>query len=271
MPLIACEILEGEVIERLPAFSKRMRWFLEHRPDLARYISFVEEPSNGRSYTHRLLAIPSRERLERVLRYMLDEREFLSPYGIRSVSRVHKDQPYVFHNGAEELTVHYDPAEGTTGLFGGNSNWRGPIWFPINYLLIEALERYAHFYGDALRVECPVGSGQMLTLDEVAAELSARLSRIFLPDEHGSRPCHDGDPRFASDPAWRDLVLFHEYFHGDNGRGVGASHQTGWTALVVRCLETVAQGRALASHGAHDRPRTVTDEYTLPHLTGSAP
>jgi hypothetical protein len=210
----------------------------------------------------RLLAIPSRERLARVLRYMLDESEFLSPYGIRSVSRVHKAHPYVLRANGETFSVSYDPGEGTTGLFGGNSNWRGPVWFPVNYLLIEALERYAHFYGDSLRVECPVGSGQMLTLDEVAVELSARLTRLFLPDEHGRRPCHGDDARYATDPAWRDLVLFHEYFHGDDGRGCGASHQTGWTALVVRCLETVAHARTLADRGEH--LRTVTDTYALP-------
>jgi hypothetical protein len=159
--------------------------------------------------------------------------------------------------------VCYDPAESTTGLFGGNSNWRGPVWFPVNYLLIEALERYAHFYGDTLRVECPVGSGTMLTLDEVATELSQRLTRIFLPDAAGRRPCHGDETRYATDPAWRDLVLFHEYFHGDTGRGIGASHQTGWTALVVRCLETVAQARVRGERTEHGR--TVTDMFEIPH------
>jgi len=263
IPLIAVEILEQRVMDRLPAFSKRLRWFLENRPELAHYISLLQHPgNNGATQTQRLLAIPSRDRLVRVLRYLLDEDEFLSPYGVRSVSRVHKDHPYVLHANGESFGVAYDPGESTTGLFGGNSNWRGPVWFPVNYLLIEALERYAHFYGDSLRVECPVGSGQLCTLNEVAANLSARLARLFLPDEHGRRPCHGDDLRYATDPAWRDLVLFHEYFHGDTGRGVGASHQTGWTSLVVRCLETVAQARAHAARGDH--PQTITDMFAVP-------
>jgi hypothetical protein len=178
-----------------------------------------------------------------VLRYTLDETEFLSPHGLRSLSRVHAEHPYVFAEGGQEYRVEYVPGESTTGLFGGNSNWRGPVWFPINYLIIEALERYHHFYGDSLRVECPTGSGRMMNLGEVASELSRRLAGIFLPDGEGRRPCHGADPRFAADPFWRDLLLFHEYFHGDTGRGLGASHQTGWTALVVRCFEDLARTR----------------------------
>jgi hypothetical protein len=178
-----------------------------------------------------------------VLRYLLDESEFLSPYGVRSLSRVHAEQPFVFREDGTEHRVAYAPAEGDTSLFGGNSNWRGPIWFPLNYLLIEALERYHHFYGDELRVECPTGSGHMMTLQEVAHELYSRLARIFLRGPDGRRPCHGDDPRFARDPHWRDLILFHEYFHGDNGRGVGASHQTGWTALVARSLDDLARMR----------------------------
>ncbi|MDB4892375.1 MAG: hypothetical protein JWL61_4230 [Gemmatimonadetes bacterium] len=241
VPLFACEVIEDNVIAKLPGFRKRMEWFLRNRPDLGRHITYMEEGKTG--YGHRLLAIPSRERLVRVLRYALDESEFLSSYGIRSVSRVHKDHPFVFRHGDEESRVDYDPAEGTTGMFGGNSNWRGPIWFPMNYLFIEALERYGHFYGEEFTVECPVGSGKMLTLPQVSQELSARLARIFLPDAEGNRPCHDGDLRYAKDPHWRDLVLFHEYFHGDTGRGIGASHQTGWTSLVVRCLDSLASSR----------------------------
>jgi hypothetical protein len=201
---------------------------------------------------HRLLAIPSRERLERVLRYLLDEREFLSPYGIRSLSRVHRERPYIFRVGQEEYRVAYTPGESDTGLFGGNSNWRGPIWFPVNYLLIEALERYHHFYGDGLQVECPTGSGRLMSLQEVAQELAGRLATLFLPDAQGRRPCHGDEPRYAEDPHWQGLVLFHEYFHGDSGRGVGASHQTGWTALILRCLEMLAQAR---QHPASGRAR----------------
>jgi hypothetical protein len=245
MPLIAVEVLESDTIERLPGFAKRLRWFLENRKDLAAHISYMDGGANGNHGAHRLLAIPSRDRLTRVLRYLLDENEFLSPYGIRSVSRVHRDNPYVFRVGAEEHRVSYVPAESDTGLFGGNSNWRGPIWFPINFLLVEALERYHHFYGDAFQVECPTGSGRFVSLRDASREIAGRLSSIFLPDATGRRPCHGDDRRYAEDPHFRDLVLFHEYFHGDTGRGVGASHQTGWTATVLRLLEKVAKERAL--------------------------
>lgn len=243
IPLIAVEILEEEVIERLPGFGRRLRWFLENRSDLAKHISYMKLADDPHGGGHRLLAIPSRDRLERVLRYLLDEREFLSPYGIRSISQVHMNEPYVFRSNGEEFRVDYVPGESNTGLFGGNSNWRGPIWFPVNYLVVEALERYHHFYGDSFKVECPVGSGRMLNLQEVAGELASRLSKIFLPDANGRRPCHGEDRRYQEDPHWKDLVLFYEYFHGDNGRGVGASHQTGWTALATRCLETTAERR----------------------------
>src|SRR6266576_6179351 len=188
-----------------------------------------------------MLAIPTRERLQRALRYMLDENEFLSPHGLRSVSRVHRDNPYVFSVGNEEYRVDYVPGEGTSYLFGGNSNWRGPIWFPINFLIVEALERYHLFFGEGFKAECPVGSGKMLTLKEVAQELSRRLASIFLPDKDGARPCHGDITKYATDPHWRDLVLFYEYFHGETGRGCGASHQTGWTALAVKLLENTIE------------------------------
>ncbi len=238
LPLIAVEVLEEETIKRLPGFYHRFQWFMKHRADLAGDISYCEVGGN-----RRLLAIPSRQRLERVLRYMLDENEFLSPHGLRSVSKFHGKHPYVFSAGGAEQRVDYEPAESTTYLFGGNSNWRGPVWFPINFLIVEALERYAHFYGDTLKVECPTGSGQMMNLREVSLELSARLAGIFLPDENGRRPCHGDDTRFSTDPHWRNLVNFHEYFHGETGRGLGASHQTGWTALAIGCLADVARNR----------------------------
>jgi hypothetical protein len=221
-----------------------MRWFLENRRDVTSQIACMMPRQTG-GHAQRLLAIPGRERLERVLRYLLDESEFLSPHGIRSVSRVHHEHPYEIDVHGETHRVDYAPAEGTSGLFGGNSNWRGPVWFPINFLVLEALERYHHFYGDGLKVECPVGSGRMLNLQQVAWELERRLASLFLPDASGRRPCHGEDPRFASDPHWKDLLLFHEYFHGDNGRGVGASHQTGWTALVLRCIEDGARQRGV--------------------------
>ena len=249
IPLYAAEVLEADAIQKLPGFSKRLRWFLANRPDLARHISYMEGPHGEHGPTcmlgggHRLLAIPSRERLTRVLRYLLDENEFLSPYGIRSISRIHMEQPYVFRANGDEFRVDYVPGESNTGLFGGNSNWRGPIWFPVNYLLVEALERYHYFYGDSLRVEYPTGSGRMMNLKEVANGIAMRLARIFLPDQHGRRPCHGDDRRYAQDPYWRDLVLFYEYFHGETGRGVGASHQTGWTALATRFIEALGQTR----------------------------
>ncbi|MGK4002501.1 glucosidase [Sorangium sp. So ce1036] len=238
IPLFAVEVLEDETINRLPGFRKRMSWFLENRRDLARHIAYLEG-HHGR----RLLAVPSRERLQRALRYVLDESELLSPYGVRSLSRHHLHHPYSLQVNGEVYTVAYTPGDSDTGLFGGNSNWRGPVWFPLNFLLVEALERYHHFYGDTLRVECPTGSGRFMTLDEVAGELSRRLASLFLPRQDGSRPCHGADPRFASDPHWKDLVLFSEYFNGDDGRGVGASHQTGWTALAARFIEGCANRR----------------------------
>ncbi len=241
IPLFAVEVLDDDQIDRLPGFKKRMQWFLDHRQELAAYISYCQSDSDPQAGDtaprgRRLLAIPSRERLERVLRYALDEREFLSDYGIRSVSRIHKDHPFVFRSDGQEYRVDYEPGESTTGLFGGNSNWRGPIWMPINFLLVEALERYHHFYGDDFKVECPVGSGQKLTLKEAAREIEARVAQIFLADSKGRRPCNGDIRQFVDDPHWREHVLFYEYFHGDNGRGCGASHQTGWTALVSRML-----------------------------------
>ncbi|MGE3107468.1 MAG: glucosidase [Phycisphaerales bacterium] len=239
IPVFAVEVLEESMIRRVPGFRKRMQWFLDHRHDLSKTISYMKIEGDGagdHGHVHRLLAIPTRERLERLLRYVLDENEFLSPFGVRALSRYHKDHPYTFNEDGREYSVNYAPGESETGMFGGNSNWRGPIWFPVNYLLVEALERYHHFYGESFKVECPVGSGEMHTLGEVAAGLRLRLSRLFLPDAEGKRPCHGGDGKFASDPAWKDLVLFHEYFHGDTGKGIGASHQTGWTGLITELL-----------------------------------
>jgi len=240
MPLVAVEVLDYNVIKRLPGFRKRMEWFLENRPELCQQISYMEQDdSNGQ--THRLLAIPSLGRLLRVLKYMLDENEFLSPFGIRSLSKFHKEHPFTLQTDAGEQRVDYEPAASTTGTFGGNSNWRGPIWFPVNYLWIEALERYHHFYGDHLRVECPTGSRRMMNLKEVAGEINARLSRLFLRDENGKSPWQGDNALYAQDEHWRDLVLFYEYFQADTGRGLGANHQTGWTSLVTRCLEDIAR------------------------------
>ncbi|MGD0137456.1 MAG: glucosidase [Tepidisphaeraceae bacterium] len=250
IPLFAVEVLEGGVIDKLKGFRKRMDWFLSNRKDLARHISYMKRSESNHS--HYLLAIPSQQRLERVLKYLLNESEFLSPYGIRSLSRFHLDHPYVFHTDGKEYGVKYSPGEGETGLFGGNSNWRGPVWFPLNFILLEALEKYHHFYGEGFKVECPVGSRKMLTLQQVADELGSRLMNTFISDKSGRRPCHGDDPRFAEDPNWKDLLLFHEYFDGETGRGCGASHQTGWTSLVARLI--VGRGRKLDREMRRDTP-----------------
>jgi hypothetical protein len=235
LPLIAVEFIEEGRLDQLPGFAKRTRWFLKHRPDLAQHISYLAR--DGRDPGRRLLAIPSRERLRRVLTYVFDEREFLSPHGIRSLSRAYAAHPFVLESGADRYQVDYEPGESQTWLFGGNSNWRGPVWFPINYLLIEALERYHHFYGDSFQIEFPTGSGRLHNLQQIARELARRLVTLFLPDAAGRRPALGREARFASDPNWRDLIWFHEYFHGETGEGLGASHQTGWTALVNRLIE----------------------------------
>jgi len=228
IPLFAVATIDAETLDALPDFKERFHWFLNNRPHLTANV----ENGGGR----RLLSIAYRERLERVLKVMLDESEFLSPHGIRALSRFHKDNPYVLQAGGNEHRVDYEPAESSSGLFGGNSNWRGPVWMPVNYLLIESLQKFHHFYGDDLRVECPSGSGNFMNLWEVAQELSRRLSHIFLKDENEKRPVYGGLEKFQTDPHWRDCVLFYEYFHGDTGEGVGASHQTGWTGLIAKLL-----------------------------------
>ena len=243
VPLLAVEILDQEVIKSLPGFRKRMRWFLDNRPELALHASYMERTEHDGTQI-RLLAIPRKDRLVRVLRRMLDEKEFLSPHGIRSLSQAHRDAASCQLVNGGHVCIEYEPGESTDGLWGGNSNWRGPVWFPMNYLLLEALERYHHFYGDTVQVEFPTGSGNMLNLSQVAAELARRMGSLFLPDESGRRPCHGDDAlaeKFAHDPHWRELIWFHEYFDGDTGRGLGASHQTGWTALVTRCLNLVGR------------------------------
>jgi hypothetical protein len=234
IPLFAIETLEPEIVDRLPGFKRRMQWFIDNRPELRDHL---EVRARGHGKPHRLLSMVSRTELPRVLRYMLDEKEFLSPYGVRALSRVHRDHPYVLHCDGGEHRVDYEPAESAQSLFGGNSNWRGPVWFPVNYLLIESLQKFHHFYGDSVRVPCPTGSGHEMTLGEVATELSRRLVRVFLRGPDGRRPVYGGAEKFQTDPHWRDLLLFYEYFHGDNGAGIGASHQTGWTALVAKLLQ----------------------------------
>ncbi|MES2568423.1 MAG: glucosidase [Verrucomicrobiota bacterium] len=247
IPLLACEVLDQRVVEKLPGFRKRMRWFIKNRPDLSRHISCMQR-STHEEEEFRMLSIPSRERLVRVLHYVLDENEFLSPFGIRSLSRIYEKHPYTLHLDGADYGICYEPAESRSNLFGGNSNWRGPIWFPINYLLIEVLERYHHFYGESLQVEFPTGSGNRMTLDKVAAQLALRLSKIFTLDEKNRRPCFGDNFRYANDPNWQDNVLFHEYFHADIGCGLGANHQTGWTALITRCLGIVGRVSKNSDH-----------------------
>ena len=234
IPLFAVETLEPEIIDRLPGFRRRMQWFIDNRPEFRGHVTTTVGPAGG---VRRLLSIVRRPQLLRVLGYMLDREEFLSPYGVRALSRWHREHPYVLTVDGTEHRVDYEPAESTTGLFGGNSNWRGPVWFPVNYLLIESLQKFHHFYGDDLKVECPTGSSRLLNLWEVAAELSRGLTRLFLRGRDGRRPVYGDCARFQQDPHWRDLILFYEYFHGDAGRGIGASHQTGWTGLVAKLIE----------------------------------
>ncbi len=234
LPLLAVEIVEPEELDALPAFKRRLEWFIAKRPDLSQNVASMTEPGVGE---RRMLSIVGRDQGLRIVQKMLDEASFLSPYGIRSVSRYHKDHPFVLHLDGREYRVDYEPAESTSGVFGGNSNWRGPIWFPLNFLIIEALQRLHYYLGSSAKIECPTGSGNMMDLWEVSSFLSSRLINIFLPDENGNRPVFGGVEKFNRDPHWRDYIPFYEYFHGDNGKGLGASHQTGWTALVAKLIE----------------------------------
>ena len=240
IPLFAAESLDANLLEQLPHFRSRLNWILDNKPGLSANTFLPADPSN----TRRLLAVPTRERLERVLARLLDEGEFLSPHGIRSLSKIHADQPWVLTIGDERLETKYAPGESDCGIFGGNSNWRGPVWFPVNYLLIDALKRYHRFYQDDFKVECPTGSGVRMNLLQVAEEIEGRLAALFLRGADGVRPCLGFREWRDGDPQSRDLLLFHEYFHGDDGRGLGASHQTGWTALIANVLERVAFSRA---------------------------
>jgi hypothetical protein len=222
---------------------KRMQWFLDNRRDLANLTTCMAQQESELGHRRRLLAVPSRERLVRALKYLLDENEFLSAYGIRSLSKIHEKNPSGCRLGRDILEVRYVPGESDSDAFGGNSNWRGPIWFPVNYLLIEALERYHHYYGDTLMVECPTGSGKWMNLGQVAAELAARMAGIYLPGADGRSPWYGEAEEFAEDPFWKDLLLFYEYFHGETGKGLGASHQTGWTALMAKLIKDLHRAR----------------------------
>lgn len=238
IPLCTNVIIHETTLQRLPSFQRRMNWFLKHRPQMSQHMAYMEQfcPS-GTSSNMRLLAIPSTERFRKLLAYMLDENEFLSPFGIRSMSAIHKDKPFVFEYAGGKESVGYVPGESNTGMFGGNSNWRGPVWFPMNFLIVESLRQYHEFYGESFQIECPTGSGVLMNLRQVADEIERRLITLFKSDPKGQRPCHGNEPRYAEKSDWQDLILFYEYFNGDNGKGLGASHQTGWTALVATMLE----------------------------------
>jgi hypothetical protein len=233
IPLFAVETLEPEMLRQLPEFKERLEWLLNNRPELAQLVSRWQVPGKGE---RRLLSLLRGHRMKRLLKRMLDETEFLSDYGIRALSKYHLENPYVFSCGTEKFSVRYTPGESDTLMFGGNSNWRGPIWFPTNFLIIESLQKFHHYYGDDFLVECPTGSGRLMNLNQIAEELMRRLSRIFLRDSQGRRPVFGAVEKFQSDPHFKDHILFYEYFHGDSGRGCGAAHQTGWTALVAKIL-----------------------------------
>ncbi|WP_414662163.1 MGH1-like glycoside hydrolase domain-containing protein [Horticoccus sp. 23ND18S-11] len=244
IPLFAVEVLSPDLLDELPDFKWRLEWFLSHRPALAKLVSRWQEHGTGHRH---LLSLLRGHRMKCLLRRMLDETEFLSDYGVRALSRHHLEHPYEFTCGDIHLKVAYEPADSTSPYFGGNSNWRGPVWLPVNYLIVESLQKFHHYYGDDFKVECPARSGKFITIAEVAAELARRLTRLFLKDANGRRPALAGRPQQADDPHFRDLVLFHEYFHGDTGRGLGAAHQTGWTALVAKLLQPRDDGAA-ATH-----------------------
>jgi hypothetical protein len=241
LPLCAATVFYGKFLREHPEVRERLRAFLDARPELR---AFIHDPVKLGHADRRLASVLNETRLRRVLAKMLDEQEFLSPYGIRSLSRYHAEHPYVFRVGAQEYRVSYLPAESDTGMFGGNSNWRGPIWMPVNALIIRGLLMYYAYYGNDFTIECPTGSGRQMNLYQVAEEIQRRLASIFLRDEHGRRPVYGGSRKFQEDPHWRDLLLFYEYFHGDNGAGLGASHQTGWTGVIARAMHFFATSTA---------------------------
>jgi len=268
IPLFAVETLNHDLLQRLPKFRERMDWFLHHRPDLAALISRWDEPGQGSLH---LLSLLRGHRMKLLLRRMLDEAEFLSPYGVRSLSKHHEEQPYTCHVGDVRHTVAYEPGESSSGLFGGNSNWRGPVWMPVNYLLIASLRKFHAYYGDDFRVEHPTGSGRLLSLAQIADELAGRLTKLFLADDDGRRPALGAHPWFRDDPHVRDRVLFYEYFHGDDGRGVGASHQTGWTGLVATLLAETAPLASAPSASASPANASPTNASPTNVATGGRP
>ena len=252
LPMLAVQTIEPQDLLGLPEFAARLEWFVKQRPDLAEQVASMKAQGAGQ---RRLLSIVTRERLQKMLKSLFDEAEFFSPHGIRALSRYHRDHPYSLEIDGADYSIDYEPAESRTGLFGGNSNWRGPVWFPLNYLIVEALQRYHYYYGSALKIECPTGSGNDVDLWDAASELSRRLISIFTRDAQGRRAVYGGTERFQTDPHWRDHLLFFEYFQGDDGAGLGASHQTGWTALVAKLIEQQGQ---YSAEGRKPSPETST-------------
>jgi len=234
IPLFAVETIDPDLLDKLPRFRQRVEWFIKYRPQLVAHIASLTEPGEA---GRRLLSIVDRNELSQILTRMLDGGEFLSDYGLRSVSKFHETNPYSWDANGQVHMLRYEPAESSSGLFGGNSNWRGPIWFPVNFLMIESLQKYHHYYGERLQADMPARSGNVMTLDQIAAELSRRLTGIFLRDAQGQRAVLGGVDYFQNDPHWCNYIPFYEYFHGDNGAGIGASHQTGWTALVAKLIQ----------------------------------
>jgi hypothetical protein len=262
IPLFAVETLEPQTLDKLPGFKRRMEWVLNHRPELARLVSRWNEPGLGE---RRLLSLLRGSRMKKLLRRMLDESEFLSDYGVRALSKYHAVHPYTLSCRGDSVKVQYQPAESDSNMFGGNSNWRGPVWFPVNYLIIESLQKFHHYYGDDFKIECPTGSGRYTTIEGVARELQQRLSNLFLRGANGLRPAFGDHPKLQRDPHFRDHLLFYEYFHGDNGRGAGAEHQTGWTGLIAKLLQPRREEHGLMPG------RTVPAETAGPAPAAASP
>jgi hypothetical protein len=257
IPMFAVEVIDAALLKKMPLFTKRLEWYLRYRPKLAALVSHWSSPG---AEDRRLLAIVRAFRFSKLLERILDEKEFLSPYGVRALSRCHLEHPYVFSTDGFQSEVRYSPAESNTDLFGGNSNWRGPVWFPINYLILESLRKFDAFYGDGFRVECPTGSTQMLSLKQVADELRSRLTSIFRRDDKGRRPVFGSYEKMQTDRHFKDHILFHEYFDGENGRGLGASHQTGWSGLIANMIADL-----------YEDDQSTTDESALFCESGGSP
>jgi hypothetical protein len=266
LPLCVATVFEAGAVAQHPRMIELLELFKKRHPEVVDKLAAASDISSGGYMGRRLAAIAVKDKLRRILAYLLDENEFFSPYGIRSLSKYHKDHPFVFHLAGQEYKVEYLPAESNTGMFGGNSNWRGPIWMPVNGLIIRGLMQMVPFYGPDYKVECPTGSGKYLTLFQVAKEIANRLAKIFLRDENGRRPVYGGAKKFQEDPHWRDYILFYEYFHGDNGAGLGASHQTGWTGLIARSLDLFAR---VTEEDALRMPTKVMAEMTREQVAGS--